>query len=82
MESISISVANTATLSREVRTFAHVLLFRCPQCSTPATAACSSKNMDREQIATRAFNHACKCGWSGKLRGLMAVQHWVECWWE
>ena len=78
----SISIANTVTQGREVRTFAHILLFRCPQCKGPVTAACSSKDMDREQVAARVFKQPCKCGWLGNLSGLTAVQHWVECWWQ
>ena len=78
----TISIAKTVTRGREVRTFAHILLFRCPECSGPVTAACSSNDLDREKVAIRVFNQGCKCGWSGKLGGLTAVQHWVECWWQ
>jgi hypothetical protein len=44
------------------------------------TAVCSSQNMDREHVAIRTFKPACKCGWSGDVNGLMAIQHWVEPW--
>jgi hypothetical protein len=37
-------------------------------------------NMDREHVAIRTFKPACKCGWSGDVNGLMAIQHWVEPW--
>jgi hypothetical protein len=43
-------------------------------------AASSSKELDREHVATRVFKEACKCGWSGNFNGLIAVQHWVEPW--
>jgi hypothetical protein len=75
----STSVANE-TPKHAVRSFAHILLFKCAQCGGPVAAACSSKELDREHVAARLFRQACRCGWSGNLGGLTAVQHWVECW--
>jgi len=73
-------LVNPVAPNRATRLFVHVLLFRCPRCGGPVTAARLSKDLDREDVALRIFKEACKCGWSGNLNGLIAVQHWVEPW--
>jgi hypothetical protein len=64
------SIANTVTEGREVRTFAHILLFRCPQCRGPLTDACPSENLDREHVATRAFK-------LNKLANVVGQESWM-----
>jgi hypothetical protein len=76
----SASVENTDTRMLEMRSFAHILLFRCGDCGGPVTVSCSSKELEREHVATRLFKQVCRCGWWASSSGLTAIRHWVECW--
>jgi hypothetical protein len=67
-------------LNVHARPFVHVLLFRCPTCGKPLTAAVASERLDRENVAVRVFRLPCPCDWSGVASGLTANQHWVEPW--
>jgi hypothetical protein len=60
------------------RKFIHVLRFKCPKCSESINAARSTEHMSREQAACLIFEPACKCGWTGKLPGFIALRHSVQ----
>jgi hypothetical protein len=60
--------------------FAHVLLFACPQCGRPLASACYHTERNLETADAHLFNPHCHCGWTGDVRGLTAVKHWVEPW--
>lgn len=60
--------------------FVHVLLFRCPRCSGPISAAVSTCERNLEQTDGRSFSTQCGCGWSGNRDGVDAKRHWVEPW--
>jgi hypothetical protein len=60
--------------------YAHVLLFGCPQCGTPLAAACASKQKNLEVADAHWFSPRCHCGWTGEVIGVQAVKHWVEPW--
>jgi hypothetical protein len=62
--------------------FAHVLLFRCPQCGSPLASACASRKRNLEQAEAHWFKPHCHCGWTGDVIGVIAVKHWVEAWQE
>jgi len=65
-------------LSTSARKFLHVLRFKCPKCGESINATRSTEHMSREQGAGLIFEPACKCGWSGKLPGFMALRHSVR----
>ena len=60
--------------------FAHVLLFACPKCGIPLASACASTENNLEEADAHYFNPHCPCGWTGKVAGVEALQHWVEQW--
>jgi hypothetical protein len=60
--------------------FAHVLLFRCPDCGSPISLALATGERNMEQVDSRSFALQCNCGWIGNLIGLAARKHWVETW--
>jgi hypothetical protein len=60
--------------------FAHVLLFACPKCGIPLASACASTEKNLEAADARYFDPYCPCGWTGKVAGVEALQHWVEPW--
>ena len=60
--------------------YAHVLLFACPQCGTPLASACASTRKNLEVADAHWFNPRCQCGWTEKVIGVQAMKHWVEPW--
>ena len=60
--------------------FAHVLLFACPQCGIPLASACATTDRNLESADAHWFNPHCPCGWTGSVIGLDARKHWVEPW--
>jgi hypothetical protein len=60
--------------------YAHVLLFACPQCGNPLAAACASTEKNLEVADGHWFNPHCHCGWTGSVIGVQALKHWVEPW--
>ena len=64
----------------KVEQYAHVLLFSCPVCEKPLTAACVSTRSNLEIAQGEWFHPHCACGWAGDLAGVAAVKHWVEPW--
>ena len=60
--------------------FAHVLLFKCPQCSRPLASACYNTERSLETADAHWFNPHCHCGWIGNVSGMTAVKHWVVEW--
>jgi hypothetical protein len=67
-------------LSNMTETYAHVLLFACPQCSRPLASACASTGKNLEGADAHWFNPHCHCGWTGDVMGVTSVKHWVERW--
>jgi predicted RNA-binding Zn-ribbon protein involved in translation (DUF1610 family) len=60
--------------------YAHVLLFACPQCGTPLASACASTRKNLEVADAHWFKPHCPCGWTGPVIGVQAVKHWIEDW--
>jgi hypothetical protein len=60
--------------------YAHVLLFACPQCGAPLASACASTEKNLEVADAHRFNPRCHCGWTAEMIGVQAVKHWVETW--
>ena len=60
--------------------FAHVFLFRCPECHGAITSLCFHSESNLEMADEEVFRPACDCGWAGELSGFMAVRHWVQSW--
>jgi hypothetical protein len=60
--------------------YAHVLLFACPQCGTPLASACASAKKNLEVADAHWFKPHCPCGWTGPMIGVLAVKHWIEDW--
>jgi hypothetical protein len=60
--------------------YAHVLLFACPHCGRPLSAACVSVKSNLESAQKEAFTPHCPCGWTGEVPGATALKHWVEPW--
>lgn len=67
-------------MENSVRQFAHVILFRCPNCGRPLASACASERRNLEVADAHFFNPHCFCGWTGAVAGLEGVRHWVEPW--
>jgi hypothetical protein len=60
--------------------YAHVLLFACPQCGIPLASACASTEKNLEMADAHYFNPHCPCGWTVSVSGFHALKHWVERW--
>jgi hypothetical protein len=67
-------------MSNKPETFAHVLLFACPECARPLAFARASSKQNLEDAEAHWFNPHCHCGWRGEVMGIEAVQHWVQAW--
>lgn len=65
---------------RNTEQYAHVLLFACPHCGLPLTAACLSGKKNLEIAEANWFKPTCHCGWSAEMSGVTALRHWVETW--
>lgn len=62
------------------KSFVHVLLFRCPSCSSSMSSAIDTVERNPEETDARSFVLRCECGWTGTQTGLSAKRHWVEAW--
>jgi len=60
--------------------YAHALLFACPQCGIPLASACASTEKNLEMADAHYFNPHCQCGWTVSVSGFHALKHWVERW--
>jgi hypothetical protein len=67
-------------MSKAAQPFVHVLLFRCPDCTSPVAAAVATGERNPEDADTCTFSLRCVCGWSTTAIGLSAKRHWVEEW--
>lgn len=60
--------------------FVHVFLFACPICRRPLVTVCNSRHYNLEIADSREFQTVCHCGWSGTVKGVEALKHWLEPW--
>jgi DNA-directed RNA polymerase subunit N (RpoN/RPB10) len=61
--------------------FAHLLLFRCPECGEPIATACASYFANLEEVDARQFSaHCSDCDKAFDMLGIQAVRHWVDPW--
>lgn len=60
--------------------FAHVLLFRCPNCREPISSVSMSTHRSLEQIDSSQVEVKCDCAWSGEMIGGAATRHLVFDW--
>jgi hypothetical protein len=60
--------------------YAHVFLFRCPECHGALTSVCFKPESNLETADAHPFRVTCDCRWTGELLGFMAVRHWVQPW--
>jgi hypothetical protein len=60
--------------------FAHVFLFRCPECHGAIASVCFNFENSLEMADEEIFRPTCDCGWIGELNGFMAMRHWVQSW--
>ena len=67
-------------MNRDSEPFVHVLLFQCPSCGDPLTAAIATGERNPEEADAHSFDMKCNCGWAGNLMGLLAKRHWVDTW--
>lgn len=65
---------------RNTEQYAHILLFACPHCGLPLTAACLSGKKNLEIAEANWFKPTCHCSWSAEMSGVTALRHWVETW--
>jgi hypothetical protein len=70
---------NNQTDNRK-KSFAHVVVFKCPGSGDPIGASFLSDSRNLEEVDARAFNVRCDCGWKGELLGINRVNGWVENW--
>jgi hypothetical protein len=70
---------NKPTNNREP-TFAHIVLFRCPESGEPIAAAAASGSKSLEDVDSYSFPLRCNCGWFGTLPGIARLKNWVEEW--
>jgi hypothetical protein len=62
------------------RTYAHVVLFHCPQCGGPLASAFSTASEEVESLDAGKFGAKCRCGWSGDGLSLQAATRSVQPW--
>jgi len=62
------------------KSFAHVVVFRCPGSGDPIGASFLSDSKNLEEVDAHTFNVSCICGWTGALLGINRVNGWVEEW--
>ena len=62
------------------KSFAHVVVFKCPGSSDPIAASYLSNSKNLEEVDAHAFKVKCDCGWMGELLGINRVNCWVENW--
>ena len=62
------------------KSFAHVVVFKCPDSGDPIGASFLSDSKNLEEVDGHKFKVRCDCGWSGALLGIHRVNGWVENW--
>jgi hypothetical protein len=62
------------------KSFAHVVVFKCPSSGDPIGASFLSDSKNVEEVDGHKFEVKCACGWSGALLGIHRVNGWVENW--
>jgi hypothetical protein len=62
------------------KSFAHVVLFKCPGSGDPVAASFVSNSKNLEEVDSHPFSVRCACGWSGILLGINRVNSWIENW--
>jgi len=62
------------------KSFAHVVLFKCPGSGDPVAASFASDRKNLEEVDSHFFAIRCACGWSGTLLGINRVNSWIENW--
>lgn len=65
------------------KSYAHVILFQCPQCQSPLASAFSSMSETMETTETMErgqFSAVCRCGWMGNGLGSLVVNKSVQAW--
>jgi hypothetical protein len=62
------------------KSFAHVVVFKCPGSGDPIAASFLSDSKNLEEVDGHKFKLKCDCGWSGALLGIHRVNGWVENW--
>jgi hypothetical protein len=62
------------------KSFAHVVVFKCPGSGEPLAASFLSHNKNLEEVDSHSFTVRCGCGWSGTMLGISRVNGWVEHW--
>jgi hypothetical protein len=62
------------------KSFAHVLVFKCPDSGDPIGASLLSSCKNLEEVDGHAFKVKCECGWMGEILGINRVNSWVENW--
>jgi hypothetical protein len=62
------------------KSFAHVVVFKCPGSGDPIGASYLSNSKNLEEVDAHAFEVKCDCGWKGELLGINRVNCWVENW--
>jgi hypothetical protein len=76
--SILVRMNNRAV--KRTKSFAHVVLFKCPGSGDPIGAAFLSDSKNLEEVDAHTFAVKCVCGWDGSLLGIHRVNGWVEDW--
>jgi hypothetical protein len=62
------------------KSFAHVVVFKCPGSGDSIGASFLSDSKNLEEVDGHKFKVKCDCGWSGTLLGIHRVNGWVENW--
>jgi hypothetical protein len=62
------------------KSFAHVVVFKCPGSGDPIGASFLSNSKNLEEVDAYAFKVKCNCGWMGEILGINRVNGWVENW--
>ena len=64
----------------DTTSFAHLLIFACPQCGQPAVKAVMSDMSSLEYVDAMVIPIQCECGWSRQVFGMEAARHLVVPW--
>jgi hypothetical protein len=62
------------------KSFAHVLVFKCPGSGDPIGVSFLSDSKNLEAVDAHVFKVKCDCGWRGEILGINRVNGWVENW--
>ena len=70
--------ADTSIRMNLSASFAHLLLFECPECSAPILKVTRHSERTLELVDAASITVQCCCGWAGDLLGIQAKLHWVD----